>query len=227
MTSSARLRGRLRAGTGGERRAASALAPGSTLAGTLVQVPLALRRRGPLHRRGQVLAPVLRRPRRGQARAMAVTQRPVTGAGLNDPSLPGRSGSRCRAGSSSARTTATSPPVPTIMADRAGSRRTVQIPGASHVVGISHPRRGHGPRTTSGSVVLVTPVASATSLSWNRPAAQTCGLGPTISALVRELPSDGSVHGVREGVDHGPSALGAVAQHGHGGACLRDVRGPE
>jgi hypothetical protein len=50
--------------------------------------------------------------------------------------------------------------------------------------------------------------------------------GPQL-ALVRELPPDGSVHGVRDGVDHRPCALGAVAQYGHRGACLRNVRGPE
>ena len=71
---------------------------------------------------------------------MAVTQRPVTAAALNEPlgeralwqSVPswfvfGENDRNIPAGAHQ------------IMADRAASRRTVQVAGASHVVGISHP----------------------------------------------------------------------------------------
>jgi len=75
-----------------------------------------------------------------QATVMAVTQRPVTAAALNEPlgeralwqSVPswfvfGENDRNIPAGAHQ------------IMADRAASRRTVQVAGASHVVGISHP----------------------------------------------------------------------------------------
>jgi len=119
---------------------ASALAPGSTLADTLVEVPL--------HDGGvdlyidqskywkQFCADL----GEDQASMMAVTQRPVTGAGLNDPlgtnalwqSVPswfvfGENDRNIPAGAHH------------VMAARAGARETVQVAGASHVVGISHP----------------------------------------------------------------------------------------
>ena len=75
-----------------------------------------------------------------QAAVMAVTQRPVTQEALFEPaggealwrSVPswfvfGELDRNIPAGAHH------------IMAERAGARRTVEIPGASHVVGISHP----------------------------------------------------------------------------------------
>ena len=53
------------------------------------------------------------------------------------------------------------------------------------------------------------------------------GCSKPSSALVSELSPDGSVHCIREGVDDRPGALGAVAEDGHRGACLRNVCGPE
>lgn len=136
--------------------AASALAPGSTLAETLVPVPLAgggtdvYIDQKKYHRQFAADLPD------EQAVVMAVTQRPVTEAGLAEPSGP-----TARWGS-----------VPSwflfggldrnipagahrIMAGRAGSRRTVEIAGASHVVGISH-----GEETTA--IILEAAAARAT-----------------------------------------------------------------
>ena len=56
---------------------------------------------------------------------------------------------------------------------------------------------------------------------------ETRGYSKHLLALVGELSPEGSIHGVREGVDNGPGALGAVAEDRHRGACLRNVRGPE
>ena len=50
---------------------------------------------------------------------------------------------------------------------------------------------------------------------------ETRGHSKHLLALVGELSPDGSIHGVREGVDNGPGALGAVAEDRHRGACLR------
>jgi pimeloyl-ACP methyl ester carboxylesterase len=119
---------------------ASALTPGSTLADTLVEVPLQAGGvdlyidQEAYHR--QFCADLSQE----QAAIMAVTQRPVTAVGLNGAlgeralwqSVPswfifGENDRNIPAGAHHA------------MADRAGARRTVEVPGASHVVGISHP----------------------------------------------------------------------------------------
>ena len=117
-----------------------ALAPGSTLADTLSPVPLAgggtdmyiVQER--YHQQFCADLPA------EQAALMAVGQRPVTEAGLFEPlsgealwrSVPswfvfGELDHNIPAGAHH------------IMAERAGARRTVEIPGASHVVGVSHP----------------------------------------------------------------------------------------
>ena len=119
---------------------ASALAPGSTLADTLVEVPL---RSGGVDLyidQAKYWKQFCADLGEEQAAAMAVTQRPVTGAGLNDPlgsgalwqSVPswfvfGENDHNIPAAAHQ------------VMAARAEARRTVQVPGASHVVGISHP----------------------------------------------------------------------------------------
>jgi pimeloyl-ACP methyl ester carboxylesterase len=119
---------------------ASSLAPGGTLGPTLTRVPLsdggvdtyidpAL-----YHRQFAEDLPEV------QTTQMAVTQRPVTEAALFEPSgdsplwrtVPswfvfGELDRNIPAGAHR------------IMAERAGSRRTVEISGASHVVGMSHP----------------------------------------------------------------------------------------
>ena len=119
---------------------ASALAPGSTLGDTLSPVPLAgggtdmyiVQER--YHQQFCADLPA------EQAALMAVGQRPVTEAGLFEPlsgealwrSVPswfvfGELDRNIPAGAHH------------IMAERAGARRTVEVPGASHVVGVSHP----------------------------------------------------------------------------------------
>jgi pimeloyl-ACP methyl ester carboxylesterase len=119
---------------------ASALAPGSTLAETLEPVPLAAGgadvyiAQEKYHRQFAADLPV------PVAEVMAVTQRPITEAALNEASgdqpawrtLPswflwGELDRNIPAGAHRA------------MADRAGARRAVEIAGASHVVGISAP----------------------------------------------------------------------------------------
>jgi pimeloyl-ACP methyl ester carboxylesterase len=119
---------------------ASALAPGSTLAETLVPVPLASGGADTyiaaekFHHQFAADLPV------EQARLMAVTQRPVTGEALAEPSgddplwrsvpswfLFGELDHNIPAGAHR------------IMAARAKARNTVEIAGASHVDGISHP----------------------------------------------------------------------------------------
>jgi pimeloyl-ACP methyl ester carboxylesterase len=119
---------------------ASALAPGSTLGETLVPVPLteggadtyiALEK---YHHQFAADLPA------EQARLMAITQRPVTDRALAEPSgdqplwrsvpswfLFGELDHNIPAGAHR------------IMAERAKARKTVEIAGASHVVGISHP----------------------------------------------------------------------------------------
>jgi pimeloyl-ACP methyl ester carboxylesterase len=119
---------------------ASSLAPGGTLGPTLVRVPLA---------DGGVdtyIDPVRYHHQfaddlpEEQTTLMAVTQRPVTEAALFEPSgdaplwptVPswfvfGELDHNIPVGAHR------------IMAERARSRRTVEIPGASHVVGMSHP----------------------------------------------------------------------------------------
>lgn len=119
---------------------ASALAPGSTLADTLTRVPLAD------GGNDTYIAPEKFHAQFGadlpqeQTAVMAVTQRPVTEGALFEASGPtslwqsvpswfifGELDHNIPAGAHR------------IMAERAGSRHTVEIPGASHVVGISHP----------------------------------------------------------------------------------------
>jgi pimeloyl-ACP methyl ester carboxylesterase len=119
---------------------ASALAPGSTLADTLVPVPLAgggtdtYIAQDRFHDQFAADLPA------EQSRLMAVTQRPVTEGALFEPSgerplwrsvpswfLYGTLDRNIPAGAHR------------MMAERAGARRTVEIDGASHVVGISHP----------------------------------------------------------------------------------------
>ncbi len=118
---------------------ASALAAGSTLAETLERVPLAdggtdtYIASGKFHHQfaADVPAP--------QSALMAVTQRPITEAALFEPSgdrplwrtvpswfIFGELDHNIPAGAHH------------VMAERAGSRRTVEIAGASHVVGVSH-----------------------------------------------------------------------------------------
>ncbi|MEV4348242.1 alpha/beta hydrolase [Actinoplanes sp. NPDC049596] len=119
---------------------ASALAPGSTLAETLEPVPLAgggadtYIAADKYHHQFAADLPA------EQARLMAVTQRPVTDRALAEPSgdqplwrsvpswfLFGELDHNIPAGAHR------------VMAERAKSRHTVEIAGASHVVGISHP----------------------------------------------------------------------------------------
>jgi pimeloyl-ACP methyl ester carboxylesterase len=119
---------------------ASALAPGSTLAETLVPVPLtsggADTYIAPEKYHHQFAADLSAE----QARLMAITQRPVTDSALGEPSgddplwrsvpswfLFGELDHNIPAGAHQ------------IMAARAKARGTVEIAGASHVVGISHP----------------------------------------------------------------------------------------
>jgi pimeloyl-ACP methyl ester carboxylesterase len=118
---------------------ASALVPGSTLGDTLTRVPIA---------DGTDMYIVQERYHQQfcadlsaeQAALMAVSQRPVTEAALFEPlsgaplwrSVPswfifGELDHNIPAGAHH------------IMAERTGSRRTVEVPGASHVVGVSHP----------------------------------------------------------------------------------------
>ena len=118
---------------------ASALAPGSTLADTLMRTPLddggadTYIAPDKFHRQFAADLPASR------AALMAVTQRPVTEAALLEASgeLPlwrsvpswfifGDSDRNIPVGAHR------------VMAERASAKRTVEIPGASHVVGISH-----------------------------------------------------------------------------------------
>ncbi|SFN86465.1 Pimeloyl-ACP methyl ester carboxylesterase [Geodermatophilus obscurus] len=118
---------------------ASALVPGGTLGETLVLVPLtgggADTYIDPAKYHHQFAEDLPE----AQAALMAVTQRPVTQAALGEPSgdaplwrtVPswfvfGELDRNIPAGAHR------------IMAERAGSRRTVEIAGASHVVGMSH-----------------------------------------------------------------------------------------
>ena len=119
---------------------ASSLAPGSTLAETLERVPLAdggadtYIAYDKFHHQFAADLPA------SQSALMAVTQRPVTEAALFEPSgdrplwrsvpswfIFGELDHNIPAGAHH------------IMAERAGARRTVEIAGASHVVGVSHP----------------------------------------------------------------------------------------
>ena len=124
---------------------AASLAPGSTLAETLTRVPLAgggvdtYIAQECYHAQFAADLPA------AQAAVMAVTQRPITEAALFEPStddplwrsvpswfLFGELDRNIPAGAHR------------IMAERAGSQRTVEVPRASHVVGISHPEETAG-----------------------------------------------------------------------------------
>lgn len=119
---------------------ASSLVPGSTLGETLESVPLAgggvdtYIAQDKFHHQFAADLPA------EQAAAMAVTQRPVTDGGLSEPSgdrslwrsvpswfIFGELDRNIPVGAHR------------IMAERAHAKRTVEIAGASHVVGISHP----------------------------------------------------------------------------------------
>jgi len=119
---------------------ASGLVPGSTLAETLTRVPTADggfdTYIAPEKYHQQFAADLSAET----AELMAITQRPVTEAGLGEPSgqnplwrtvpswfLYGELDRNIPAGAHA------------IMAERAGARRSVVVPGASHVVGVSHP----------------------------------------------------------------------------------------
>jgi pimeloyl-ACP methyl ester carboxylesterase len=119
---------------------ASSLTPGGSLGPTLLRVPLSdggvdtyIDPAKYHHQFAEDLP-------EGQTTRMAVTQRPVTEAALFEPSgdsplwrtvpswfLFGELDRNIPAGAHH------------IMAERAGSRRTVEIAGASHAVGVSHP----------------------------------------------------------------------------------------
>lgn len=121
--------------------AASALSPGSTLGETLVTVPLSSGGADLYIDEAKYRHQFCADLPEDQAAVMAVTQRPVTDAALNEPlgdralwqSVPswfvfGADDRNIPVGAHR------------VMAERAGSRRTVEVAGASHVVGISHPQ---------------------------------------------------------------------------------------
>jgi pimeloyl-ACP methyl ester carboxylesterase len=118
---------------------ASALVPGSTLGDTLVPVPLAGGGTDTYIAQDKYHAQFCADLPAAQAARMAITQRPVTQEALFEPAgqqalwqtVPswfvfGELDRNIPAGAHK------------IMAERAEARRTVEIPGASHVVGISH-----------------------------------------------------------------------------------------
>jgi pimeloyl-ACP methyl ester carboxylesterase len=119
---------------------ASALAPGSTLAETLVQVPISgggtdtYIAQDRYHQQFCADLPA------EEARRMAITQRPVTAGGLfeaaGDPTSWRSVPSWFVFGELDHNVPAAAH---RIMAERAGARRSLEIPGASHVIGISHP----------------------------------------------------------------------------------------
>jgi pimeloyl-ACP methyl ester carboxylesterase len=119
---------------------ASALAPGSTLGETLELVPLAAGgadayiAQDRYHQQFAADLPA------DEAAVMAVTQRPVTQLALSGPS---GDGPRWRSVPSWFLFGELDRNIPAgahrIMAERAGARRSVEVAGASHVVGISHP----------------------------------------------------------------------------------------
>jgi pimeloyl-ACP methyl ester carboxylesterase len=126
--------------TGESCAAASALTPGSTLADTLEQVPLAGGDTDTYIAQEKYHQQFCADLPSEQATLMAITQRPVTGEALAEPasaaaplwrSAPswfifGELDHNIPAGAHR------------IMAERAGARRAVEVPGASHVVGMSH-----------------------------------------------------------------------------------------
>jgi pimeloyl-ACP methyl ester carboxylesterase len=119
---------------------AASLAPGSTLAETLQPVPLADGGVDMYILQDRYHAQFAADLSADQAALMAATQRPITEAALSEPSggtplwwsVPswfvfGEQDRNIPAGAHH------------VMAQRADSRRTLEVPGASHVVGISHP----------------------------------------------------------------------------------------
>ena len=119
---------------------ASALTPGSTLGDTLTTVPLSDGTTDTWIDHAKYHHQFCADLPDDQAALMAVNQRPVTAEALNEPlageplwrSVPswflfGELDRNIPAGAHHR------------MAERAGSRRTVEVAGASHVVGISHP----------------------------------------------------------------------------------------
>lgn len=119
---------------------ASALVPGSTLGETLVRVPLADGATDTYIAQDRYHQQFCADLTAEQAALMAVGQRPVTEGALFEPlggealwrSVPswfvfGELDRNIPVGAHR------------IMAERAGSRRTVEIAGASHTVGVSHP----------------------------------------------------------------------------------------
>jgi pimeloyl-ACP methyl ester carboxylesterase len=119
---------------------ASALTPGGTLGETLVTVPLRGGGADTYIDQAKYHAQFCADLPAEQAALMAVTQRPITDAALNEPSgatslwrtvpswfIYGELDKNIPAGAHK------------IMAERAAARRTVEIPGASHVVPVSHP----------------------------------------------------------------------------------------
>jgi pimeloyl-ACP methyl ester carboxylesterase len=126
--------------TGESCAAASALTPGSTLGETLMSVPLAGGGEDTYIVQEKYHDQFAADLPRTETALMAVTQRPVTAAALAEPSgahplwravpswfLFGELDRNIPAGAHH------------VMAERAGSTSTVEIAGASHVVGISHP----------------------------------------------------------------------------------------
>ncbi len=118
---------------------ASALVPGSTLGDTLVPVPLADGRTDTYIAQDKYHQQFCADLPDEQAARMAVSQRPVTQEALFEPAADAplwRSAPSWFVFGSQDRN------IPAgahrIMAERAGARRTVEIDGASHVVGISH-----------------------------------------------------------------------------------------
>jgi pimeloyl-ACP methyl ester carboxylesterase len=125
--------------SGESAAAASALTPGSTLGDTLELVPLAAGGNDTYIAQDKYHHQFCADLPAEQATFMAITQRPITDAALNEP----------LAATPLWRTTPSwfifgerdrNIPVGAhrIMAARADARRTVEVPGASHVVGISH-----------------------------------------------------------------------------------------
>ena len=120
--------------------AAASLAPGGTLGETLEQVGLSDGGIDLYISQEQFHEQFCADVPKDEARLLAMTQRPITEAALSEPSgdqplwrsVPSWFvfGDQDR-----------NIPVAAhrIMADRAGARRTVEIPGASHVVGVTHP----------------------------------------------------------------------------------------
>jgi pimeloyl-ACP methyl ester carboxylesterase len=119
---------------------AASLAPGSTLGDTLQPVPLADGGTDMYILQDRYHAQFAADLPAETAAVMAVTQRPITEAALSEPSgsMPlwrsvpswfvfGELDRNIPAGAHH------------VMAERANSQHTVEVPGASHVVGISHP----------------------------------------------------------------------------------------